>query len=278
VDNVVTSFDKPEELFHYFSASRTLMSAVGFNLRSWRSSYSPLNESAGEHSVLDTSEHPRVLGLLWNPVEDTLTFSEFKESIGPITKRIICSRIAQIYDLLGILGPVVIRAKIFLQQLWKLHVNWDTILPENLQNEWLTLERDLNIATTLKFARRLFHQKMDMNLAAIHVFVDASPQAYSAVIYLVYGSEVSLILAKNKVAPIKTLTLPKLELMAAVLGARLYNSVKDIFFRSHCIFMVRQSNCVIMVGNNKETRSVYAQSYKRNVKPGIGRPILILPD
>ncbi len=57
--------------------------------------------------------------------------------------------------------------------------------------------------------------------STLHVFVDASQRAYGASAYLCKGNTSSLVIAKNRIAPLAKMTLPKLELMAAVIGARM---------------------------------------------------------
>ena len=74
--------------------------------------------------------------------------------------------------------------------------------------------------------------------ATLHIFADASPQVYGAVAYLVQGTQSTILMSKARAAPLKQHTLPRLELMAAVLGARLYVfistsiSITDTFFWS----------------------------------------------
>ncbi|CAG2185026.1 unnamed protein product [Mytilus edulis] len=67
------------------------------------------------------------------------------------------------------------------------------------------------------------------NSRSLHVFVDASMKAYGAVayMYLSKGHSAALVMAKTRVAPVKKLTLPQLELMAAVIGARLTQHLKS---------------------------------------------------
>ena len=230
VDNVVNSFDSKAETIDYFHKSRALMDSAGFNLRSWKSSYAPLNDLAAEHGVLDTNPSPKVLGLVWDPLNDTLTFPPYQHTqLEMMTKREAVSAIAKIYDPLGILGPVVVRAKIFLQKLWKIEkLGWDDPIPDELQKEWKSLETDLDTATSMKFSRKIDRNSELGQESTLHIFVDSSQQAYGASAYLVTGNESEFIIARNRVAPIKTLTLPRLELMAAVLGSRLYDKLKRV--------------------------------------------------
>ena len=159
-----------------------------------------------------------------------------------ITKREVLRENSKIYDPLGFLTPVTIRAKIFMQELWKKGYSWDQPLSQELQKKWLTISEDLKTATQTKVFRRYFLSSSTWSSnTTLHVFVDASVKAYGAVAYVTIGSETSLVMAKSRVAPLKTLALPayqQLELMAAVLGSRLSSylqphlDVSTIYLRS----------------------------------------------
>ena len=66
----------------------------------------------------------RALGLLWDVKHDKLTFQHSPESL-PNTKRGILSLIASSFDPLGIVTPAILEAKLIIQFLWKLKVDWD---------------------------------------------------------------------------------------------------------------------------------------------------------
>ena len=94
---------------------------------------------------------------------------------------------------------------------------WDDSIPDHLNRDWEVLQQDLELATTLQLPRPYFKRKhFAVDKTPLHIFVDASPKAYGTVAYLVNGGESVLILAKSRVAPLKELSVPKLELMAAV--------------------------------------------------------------
>ena len=112
-----------------------------------------------------------------------------------------------------------------LQDLWKQKFDWDVPLPSNVQQMWTDLATDLNTVTSMRFARKFLESGND-NLM-LHIFVDASTRSYGAAAYICNNDQSRLVMAKNRVAPLKSLTLPQLELMAAVIGARLANHVRE---------------------------------------------------
>jgi hypothetical protein len=230
VDNILSSFPVESDILKFFRHTRDIMSDGGFNLRSWASNSQVLQSFAENEQVLDTDTVTKVLGMLRNTETDELSFIDKPIPVTAyVTKREILQQTSRIYDPLGILSPVTIRAKIMLQDLWKYKYSWDTPLPEELQNRWSTLVRDLNLTMKTKILRYNLpstYQADDTCRTAdetctLNIFVDASEQSYGAVAYLCGKQKSTFVIAKNRVAPLKTLTLPRLELMAAVVGSRL---------------------------------------------------------
>ena len=98
----------------------------------------------------------KVLGLMWNNVNDTMSFSpKLIPNTTPVTKRIVLSEISKIFDPLGILVPVTVRARIYMQKLWKQNCQWDEILNNQLTADWNLLVGDLNACQTMEFDRSL---------------------------------------------------------------------------------------------------------------------------
>ena len=126
------------------------------------------------------------------------------------------------YDPLGLPSPVTIRAKLLIQELWQQQLS-----PE-LTSQWHEVARNIEAAATTTLPRCFFpSSEMQSTTPYLHVFADASPKAYGAVSYITSGNQCSLVMAKSRVAPLKKLTLPQLELMAALTGARLASFVSQ---------------------------------------------------
>ena len=181
------------------------------------------NETSAE-KIIQSDKDPKTLWLIWDPHEDRLKYSIKASSSERVTKRTILSKIAQIFDPLGLVGPAIIRAKIIMQKLWQLQVGWDETLPQDIHTMWLDFNAQLQALNTISVLR--FVCCDNFITTQLHGFCDASEAAYGACIYLRTSTAsgqvaVRLLCAKSRVAPLKTISVPRLELQAAVLLSQL---------------------------------------------------------
>jgi hypothetical protein len=117
---------------------------------------------ANEENAQDDNTEAKLLGLRWNGKIDTLKLQEKRpltdpnENVVSITKRDVLRASSKIYDPLGLITPITIRAKTFLQELWELKYAWDEPLPKPLIEKWVKLSTDLEAATQTEVQRRYF--------------------------------------------------------------------------------------------------------------------------
>ena len=131
--------------------------------------------------------------------------------------------IKKLYDPLGFVEPVTVKAKIMTQELWKHNLKWDEELPESFKENWVKWLKELQNLTPLEIPRHFNNVGSEVQL---YVFCDSSQLAYGAVAYLRGTTpkrlkKCTFVMSKSKVAPVKPQTMPRLELLAAVLGAEL---------------------------------------------------------
>lgn len=134
VDNLVSGCHTEQGALKYFLESRTLLNNVNFNLRSWISNSRLLMSAAKENNVMETSNPVKVLGLVWDAQLDLIFPSPKPESVNftsARTKRAILKCASSIFDPLGLITPVTISAKLFIQQLWQQRHKWDSDLDEH---------------------------------------------------------------------------------------------------------------------------------------------------
>ena len=238
IDDVMTGAETEEDAAELLNQLRNLLHEGGFSIRRWCSNEArvldsiPFEDRVSTISPKDGTLLPTVktLGLTWNAQQDVFAFNSTVRPGGVCTKRIVLSKVSTIFDPLGFLAPFVIRAKIGIQMCWRLGVGWDDPLPENMAASWKKnwIEELKQLELTVKRCYR--EEKKILVEASVHTFSDASEQAYGAVSYLrlVYADEtvsVSFIAAKTRVAPLRAVSLPRLELLGAHLGMQLSTKV-----------------------------------------------------
>jgi len=165
--------------------------------------------------LLDTSEQSdlRVLGLKWDPLADTFSFTAKPSTTKP-TKRSVLLEIAKIFYPLGLLFPTTFWTKYLMQQLWTSGVSWDDKIPVNISDAWCRYQSELLMIEHICIPRRLTHD--NMKNVQLQAFSDSSEKGYAAAIYLRVETDTvthcQLITGKSKVAPLKKSTIPRLEL------------------------------------------------------------------
>ena len=135
------------------------------------------------------------------------------------TKREILRWTSGIFDPLGFISPVTIRAKLFLQQLWQKYVDWDALPEADLSTEWHTIVANITNASTQPFSCKYTASIPPAKNAStnLHVFADVGLKAYGADAYLQQDEQPALlVMSKSRAAPLKQIILPKLEMTAAV--------------------------------------------------------------
>ena len=186
--------------------------------------------------VLDKRVSPSVktLGVVWMAGEDVFMFkTRFLEQKDKFTKQEFLKRIATIFDPLRFVSPFTIRGKVLIQEMWVSGLDWDDEVPKDLSIKIALWLSELSSLSQIKVQRSFQTQKMVQSVS-LHTFVDASQDAYGAVVYfrVVYQDgeiSVQFVASKTKVAPLQTISIPRLELMGVSLGNKLAQSVSDVF-------------------------------------------------
>ena len=170
------------------------------------------------HTINDTSDYTKTLGIEWNPQLDHFRIAIAKlPFLEGVTKHMLVSDIAKIFDVLGWFSPTVVKVKILLQQLWELKVHWDSPIPQHIFDMWMQWRSELPILSDARIPRCHLPKGTQIVSLQLHSFCNASENAYDGVIYLRMVDisdqvHIALVISKSKVAPIKKLTIPHLEL------------------------------------------------------------------
>ncbi|GFQ97087.1 uncharacterized protein TNCT_650501 [Trichonephila clavata] len=235
MDDLLSGSDTPNNAISICKDIVHVLSTRGFHLRKWNSNSTEFLAQFSEHSSHDTrvefskdsNESSKVLGLFWNSSNDTFGFQPSLELTSPLTKRRILSESSKLFDPLGLLSPCTVFMKIFYQKLWLTKTDWDYPIPQQLTDDWLKFQKAFNEINYLTVPRWVI--LTSDKTVELHDFADASSLAYAAAIYCrqKHNGEIKVqqLVSKTKVAPVKQVSIPRLELCGAHLLSKLFKSV-----------------------------------------------------
>ena len=218
-----------------------VLDSGGFGVKGWTSNklLTKTENQENEFKMFQEEVEEKVLGVIWNYVTDEFSFkvkvdllclTDYSVDRGvKMTKRTLLSQVARFYDPIGFAAAFVIRAKIGLQELWQIGLHWDDELPYDVKDKWIQLFKEMKELDRIGFKRCLVPPETP-ELPVLCVFSDASQEAFGACAYIRQKTkqgtyEVNFVAAKSRVAPLKQLTIPRLELQAAVLASRVAKTI-----------------------------------------------------
>ncbi|XP_044755059.1 uncharacterized protein LOC123314012 [Coccinella septempunctata] len=270
VDNILISVQNEEALNQFIEQSTKILADGKFELRGW------------EHSLPENVEveaKSNILGLIWNRKLDTLELSlEWfdKMDVGLITKRTILSAAHKLFDPIGFSCLVTLIPKILLQRTWSTKLGWDLEVDEVVQELFLKWLKEQPYLTSVKIPRWISLDSTILTTQSVHVFCDASADAYAACIFLRTETGdgqvvLRLIEGKSRVAPIKKLTIPRLELLAATIGVRIFRNFQTNYEINLQAFFWSDSSTVLSWIKRKENWKPFiwnrVEEIKRFSKP-----------
>ncbi|XP_062701620.1 uncharacterized protein LOC109433489 [Aedes albopictus] len=244
VDDFLDSVDTVDEAVQLIQEVKYVHSMAGMEIRNFSSNSVEVLGRIGEvdknqHKSLSPESVERVLGMVWRPSEDDFSFElNLKEEIRNIvqrqkvpTKRQVLRTIMSLFDPLGLVAHFTIQGKLIMQRIWRTGADWDDAIEGDVLEEWIRWSKLLERISEARVPRCFFASSgATIKDKQIHVFVDASENAYACVAYIRSSYEddeprCTLIAAKTKVAPLRPLSIPRLELQAALVGARLLDGI-----------------------------------------------------
>ena len=235
VDDGLVGAETKKEARELQGQLQGLFGRGGFLLRKWKASDEGVLSEVPDHlkdvnlnqEIRENERFTKVLGIEWNSELDAFHPLVYPSSSNKLlTKRNLVSEIAKIYDILGWCSPTIIKMKILLQRVWEHGTGWDEVVPSKVEIAWNRWRRELPALRDHLIPRYYFKNDDVVKSCELHGFCDASESAYAAVVYIrsVYENgevHLSLVAAKTKVAPVKRLTIPRLELCGALILSRL---------------------------------------------------------
>ena len=233
VDDLLRSVNSRGEALKVIHDTKNVLSKGGFHLAKFVANdlglLADVDDADITQNVRDITPDylSKALGVGWNVQDDVFLYS-FRVTDNPsvITKRNILSKIASMYDPLGLLAPIIVTGRMIFQKVTRLKLSWDDPVPATIANEWLGWLRSLRDISNITFKRCVIPPEFVDGAIQLHFFCDASNLAYGSVCYVRAVSKlgkihVSLLSSKVRLAPIKPATIPRLELCAATLAAKM---------------------------------------------------------
>ena len=211
----------------------------------------------------DSLGSERALGLKWS-MDSDMFFFQFSDKQNPLTRRGMLSTVSSVFDPLGIVSPVTLLGRVILQKLCSLSCGWDDPLPDALMKEWQEWLARASELDQIQVSRCIAGPPGDVLSTQLHVFADASETAYSVVAYLrkeirTPAGEiqrfVSFLMGKSLVNPIRFVSIPRLELAAAVLAVKVRRLlVRELDTKFDSVHMWTDSMIVLGYIRNRTTR------------------------
>ncbi|CAI6377504.1 unnamed protein product [Macrosiphum euphorbiae] len=257
MDDLMTGAETEEDCIKLQQELNTILISAKLPLRKWCSNSTKVLQHVGKGEAdplytleIRDGDTVKSLGLQWRPYQDEFHFNIAMDSTrSRCTKRTLLSDLNRVFDPLGFLAPVLLKGKIFMQQIWALKVEWDSPLSADVIERWKTFMRDLETLRNICIPRKVIPAAC--NFIEFHGFCDASEEAYGACIYIrtrgtnkTYHAQ--LMCAKTRVAPLKAVTIPRLELNGALLLAELARKVADAWGNNTHSFQLWTDSTVVL--------------------------------
>ena len=294
VDDSTTGVNSVEEGMSFYDFAKTSLKEGGFNLTKWYTNspelmnYIVSRESGDnlepEDELSDTTtlfpqnkDERKVLGVIWNGLSDEFIF-KFEDLVAnaltlPVSKRSVLSIGAQFYDPLGLISPIIIYTKTMFQKLCLDKVDWDAPIPEPNKTKWLNYLFKLKQLNSVSIPRYI----VGSEYVTMHGFCDSSKEAYCAVVYLQAknkeGIQSGIIASKTKVAPLKELSIPRLELLGCLMLATLVDSICKAIdgvmtTQTTCFWSDSKISLCWIKNNNKEWKP-WVENNNKEWKPWV---------
>ena len=236
VDDLLVSVSSREQAKCIVEGTCSVLECGGFRLTKFVSndvdilSQVPTEERAVDVKELKLESQSKVLGLVWNVGEDYFHF-DVQFNYDNVTRRVMLSVVSSLYDPLGFVVPVLMVGRVLLQDATRRKLDWDKNIPSDILEKWLQWVSWLRCLSQVKIPRSVKPSAHDSSYLELHHFSDSNDRSYGCCSYLrcvgKSGVHTALLCSKGKVAPIKSVSIPRLELQGAVLAARMDSMLRE---------------------------------------------------
>lgn len=273
VDNLISGTATEAEAIELYCAAKGMFDDASFNLREWLSNSDKVNEFIPVKNRAEMIE-TNILGHVWNSQLDTLAIKrpKIKCDSDVVTKRSVLKVLASVFDPLGLFAPITLSGKLLLQQLWSRKVEWDDVIEDiDTKSKWNNISSDLSSISEFALKRCIAINDNSQVSYKLLCFCDASSSAYAAAVYLhqtsVKEKRCDLVFAKSRLAPVNGITIPRMELMAVLIGVRCLKFVGDqLKIKLDESYLWTDSQCVLGWLNSVKTLPVFVKNRVKEIK------------
>ena len=189
----------------------------------------------------------KVLGYPWKTKPDLISLARPKtQKPEPKTKRGLLHTLASVYDPLGLISPYTVCSRLLMSTLWRKNYSWDEKLPPDIQKDISVWYQQLQNLSDFEVPRQVVPDKM----TAIHIFCDSSEPAYGVAGYIVGKNTSGLLMGKGRVHSSKPMSIPRKELQACVLAAKIGATLKRIYPGIPITYWTDSYNCLCWICND----------------------------
>uniref|UniRef100_A0A8D8YQ79 Integrase catalytic domain-containing protein n=1 Tax=Cacopsylla melanoneura TaxID=428564 RepID=A0A8D8YQ79_9HEMI len=279
MDNILCAVDSVSEIGELVGTARKVFSEASLNLREWSSNSLDYITTTLSPDLVNTSKVQKTLGMLWDTREDTLSLKfnyQYKNEV--VCKRLLLSVLASFFDILGLWTPIIMHLKLLVQSAWVQKKDWDEELDSKDKVEFLRIVESMNRVSNMPVQRYLVNCNSQGSVRyELHAFSDACSHSYASVVYLRRETQTGeintdVVFAKSRVAPTDKPTLPRLELLGALIAYRSLNFVKNslmnvtvdkfyLWIDNQCVIHWLTGNKVLPVFINNRVREIKSSTF-----------------
>ena len=234
MDDLVKSVDTPQQAIECYRQLVETLKRSGFTLKKWASNCPEVTENIPLENRLEANEvmlnaeptSSSILGLAWKTDQDCIQVCRGPNEECPSEKsqRMVLSFVSSVFDPMGIFAPITMRMRMLSKSIWNHHgQSWDERLNEGNKQIFMDRINEMQMIRETSLPKRHFFA-IPQNVQ-LHIFCGASLEAMCIVAYsraeTDAGNEVLFVLGNCRIAPIKQLSIPRLELQAALYSVRL---------------------------------------------------------
>ena len=266
VDDCLRSLQSPDEAKMMIDVVKDVLNKGGFNLTKFVASDPEIlnqiavDDRAKEVKQFSAGSSSKVLGIEWDVSNDSFHITVNITPKKAIARKDMLSIIASMYDPLGLVSPCIVEGKKLLQEATRMKLSWVDDVPQELSEKWWSWTNSLSGVKNLSFPRCVKTSKFDGATLELHTFCDASEHAYGCCSYVKCADEdgeasSTLIMSKGRISPIDYVTIPRLELQAAVMAAQVHSMLlKELDIHFARSYLWTDSQIVLAYIKNTDKR------------------------